>query len=212
MPIGILPFSAFKFNSILKFPQSPEDFEQKHQEGDEEIPGTPGVLLTSGFLSPGTAASDAAVGDQAWANPDNIKVSDDTYSDGGGFHAIPWTTQYIKGTNFSNTIPTDATILGIEVKIEHLGDFTGEIRDIIVRLVDEAGTVVGDNKKTATLWTTTEEIFTYGGSSDLWGISWTPAKVNHANFGVVLSAEVFAGGGGNTILVDHISLNVHYQT
>ena len=69
------------------------------------------------------------------------------------------------------------------------GDLAGtSIKDYVVSLVDDTGTVVGTNKAFSTNWSGTETTATYGGSQDLWGIAWTPTMLNSANFGAALSA------------------------
>jgi hypothetical protein len=63
-----------------------------------------------------------------------------------------------------------------------------------VKLV-KAGSIVGNNKASGSLSTSdTDTYTTFGGSSDLWGITLTPSDVNASNFGVVIG---FTGSGGD---------------
>ena len=77
--------------------------------------------------------------------------------------------------------------------------------DNSVRLV-KGGTITGSNYAKPTVsWPTGDTYETYGGATDLWGTTWTPADINDPNFGVVLSAIV----QGNSLQVDHISITVY---
>jgi hypothetical protein len=59
-----------------------------------------------------------------------------------------------------------------------------------VYLVDTTGTNIGNNKAdTTTFWPTSQTTASYGSSSDLWGTTWQPFKVNNSNFGVRLSVQ-----------------------
>ena len=72
------------------------------------------------------------------------------------------------------------------------------------------GSPVGTNKAAIGLWNSnTEETFTYGSSSDLWGTTWTPADINNANFGVYFKARD-SGLNFAVASVDFISVKVYY--
>lgn len=62
--------------------------------------------------------------------------------------------------------------------------------DSVVSIVKADGTIGTTNKASATAWDTTDTIATYGSSTDLWGETWSPANINDADFGAVLSATV----------------------
>ena len=80
--------------------------------------------------------------------------------------------------------------------------------DSTVKLVGAAGTVVGDNKASASAWPTSDAYTTYGGAADLWGTTWTPADVNDVDFGAVISASVPTS---RTLSVDHVRITVYYS-
>lgn len=64
------------------------------------------------------------------------------------------------------------------------------VNDNSVKLV-KAGSVVGDDKAdTDTDWPLDGTAKIYGGPTDLWGTTWTPAQVNATDFGVALSATI----------------------
>lgn len=73
------------------------------------------------------------------------------------------------------------------------------------------GTIVGISKAITTTWTTNFTVVTYGGPTDLWGTTWTPADINNANFGAVL-AVTRTNNGNNTqdAMVDSMQITVYY--
>lgn len=158
--------------------------------------------LSLGPLSPGSVTNDASFGVAAWTTPGNAAASDDSYA-----QAAPGgsPTQYLKATNFGFSIPAPAQIVGIEATIERRSASV-MVKDARVRIVK--GGVVGSAERadTVTLWPNTDTVASYGGSSDLWGETWTPADINGAGFGLALSAE----DGVDLAVVDHMTLKVYY--
>lgn len=153
-------------------------------------------LFDTGVVSPGTMADDATVGTVAWTNPDNAKTSNDTYATAVTPGAGAFNTHYLKATNFDfSSIPADATINGILVEIEHKRVDTGygvsPASDVVVKIVKSDGTIGTTNQADAgTAWPTTDTYKSYGGSSDLWGETWSVADIKDADFGVVLQASI----------------------
>lgn len=100
------------------------------------------------------------------------------------------TSHYLKATNFGFSIPSNATINGITVAFYREAS-NYYIIDNVVRLVKN-GVIQSVNKAKATDWSpywSGYSLDNYGGSSDLWNTTWTPADINSSNFGVVLSAK-----------------------
>jgi|GEM_PF-2506144 hypothetical protein len=172
----------------------------------------------------GTGADDSSSGGTvAWTGPGNITTAGNsvyataslTDTDGSGQDVV---THFLKATNFGFAIPAGATIVGIEVKFERFALITNNagLDDLAVRLL-KAGVLTG-TAKSGVPWSSTKSIDTYGSSSDLWGATLTPSDVNNANFGVVLSAELFATAVwtgvrflASTVLakVDSVTIVVH---
>lgn len=104
-------------------------------------------LSSSENASPGTLASDSAVGTRPWSNPGNAAASDDSDATAlatGGDEV----TEYLKATNFGLSVPSTATILGVKVQIERAssaGATTGA--------ATLAGTGVSSAAYGATPWT-----------------------------------------------------------
>ena len=85
------------------------------------------------------------------------------------------------------------------------------IVDNVVSLV-KAGNVVGDNKASFVPWSTTLLAITYGGPTDLWGTTWSPAEVNSDDFGVVVAANRENNGNKVRIAtVDSMQITVYYN-
>ena len=98
-------------------------------------------------------------------------------------------SHYLQGTNYGFDIPADATINGITVDINRYITSTSNGFDRVVQLLKN-GTLTGDNLAAlSTGWPNSEEIATYGGASNLWGATLTPADINNPNFGVALSVR-----------------------
>jgi gliding motility-associated-like protein len=167
---------------------------------------------TSGPSYPGNVASSGSK--YAWSNVNNAKASDNL-----------WASQTISGsstaavlnlTNFGFAIPTNATIIGIEVVIDRHYTTTGTrtIRDKTIQLL-KAGTAAGNNKAaTTTDWPITSDLTaTYpssGGSSDLWGTTWTPSDINNTNFGIRIGTQRYGSSGNPSAYVDYASIKIYY--
>lgn len=168
-------------------------------------------------MGPNSAGTISAVvrsgGVQNWTNPSNAGSSDNSYAyvniEGSSGYSY-----YLKLVNFGFSIPTGSTIDGIEVKIEkyaNISSGSAYVTDSQLKLY-KGGTLVGnDLSDIDTKWATSESVITYGGSSNLWGETWTAEDINASDFGVGFSAylaaaaKVFLFG-----YVDHITITVYY--
>ncbi len=121
-------------------------------------------------------------------------------------------SHYLKATSYGFSIPSTATILGITVEIEKKCSSATGCIDSSVRLI-KGGVVSGNDKADiVTDYPTSDNIYkSYGGSSDLWGLTLTPADINAIDFGVAFASERTAGGS-QTFSVDHIKVTVYYNT
>lgn len=163
-------------------------------------------MADTGFVAAGTTANDG-VGDTAWSNLGNAAASDNSYMTaalGSGSR----TTQTGLFTNFGFSIPAGATIDGVEVLGERKTSINTRGKDQSVKLI-KGGTVSGNEKANATAYTTSDVQVTYGGPSDLWGLTLTPSDVNASNFGVAFRANNNASGSA-TVSVDVINIKVYY--
>jgi len=175
-------------------------------------------VLATGFLSaqtqgpnyPDIGTSVAGIGTNNWTNPTRIIADDTQYAT--STLSPGQSTRYLQGTDYDFAIPGTAIITGIGVSIMRESDANGggnSINDVTVRLV-KGGVIVGSNYALATDWPTTMTLANYGGAGNLWGTTWTPAEINAANFGAVLSVSTQATSSNRTASVDFIRITVYY--
>ncbi|PJJ09955.1 hypothetical protein CLU83_3338 [Flavobacterium sp. 1] len=184
------------------------------------------TTLTSntGAKLPSSGTNVTGVGSEAWLNPGRITANDNSRAsvsiNSGSFGR----TNYLQAKNFGFSVPTDATITGIEVSINRYASVstsTNNVIDVTVSLIKNGvitytgSAADGDNKSLGPRWSTTNsDVLTYGGNTDLWeGTTtgtWTPADINNANFGVGLSAYFFRNSGTVTANVDDVQMTVYY--
>lgn len=160
--------------------------------------------MATSIKAPGLGTNEAG-GDVAWTSPGNITANDAFVAQvslGAGE-----TSDYLYATDFGFSIPSGAAIDGVDVNIYRYG--MGNCEDYLVRLIDDTGTRVGDNKAlTGFAWPGLMTGNTYGTPTDDWSVSLTPAMVNDSNFGVALQATSAAGA---TALVGYVEITVHYS-
>jgi len=155
-------------------------------------------------------ADDDTVGTISWSNVDNAKVSDGSYATAVLENADE--SHYINATNFGFSIPVDATINGIVVEIEKKASSSTSnyIYDNVLKLRKSTGIVGSNLGILENPWSTVEAYQLYGGSSNLWGTTFTPAEINHSGFGVSLQVWAEMSSGNNTASIDHIRITVYY--
>ena len=172
-------------------------------------------MASQGPNATGTVANNTGVGTKIWSSYSNATTSNNVYTIASSFNVgTTSTSNYLKATNFGFSITSGATIDGVVVEIErkcNVNTGSNFIKDNIISLV-KGGTVSGNNNAdTVTKWSTTEAFFTYGSSSDLWGLSLTDSDINASTFGVVLSVNGTRAGKTNpTASVDFIRITVYY--
>lgn len=157
---------------------------------------------SNGFTSGGAG--------NAWTNPNRIQADDTNYST-NGLNANE-STEFLRGTNYGFAIPAGATINGIVLRIMRQSNSTNggnSVQDVSVRLM-KAGVAVGSNYANGTDWPNTMTGQNYGGTTDLWGTTWTPAEINANNFGSQLMAET--ENSSRTASVDFMQITVYYTS
>jgi hypothetical protein len=153
------------------------------------------------------------------SNPENLFASDNLYCNLQYADFIPpldakplaysGNSGYIivKGNDKSQTIPSDATITGITVYIErqNFSDPTVDgaliVTDDSLFLTKDGSTTVGTDwfgSNTKLIWNYgTDEIKSFGGTTHMWGTTWTPAELNANTFGVFYAANITKSSGGD---------------
>lgn len=173
---------------------------------------------TSGSQTGGTIFfNNTSVGTFLWTQPQNAQTLDGVYSTISQTVGVLATVRsnYLVAQGFGFNIPAGATICGVTVQVHRirLDLLLGDITDNSVKLLS-GGSIAGINHASATSWSTTEQTVTYGGASDTWGLSLTPAIVNNANFGVGVSATMTGGPLLALLLqggIDYISIAITYN-
>lgn len=139
----------------------------------------------------------------AWNNTGNLAAFDNTFATCGPITNI---SHNLVASGFNFALPANAVIVGIEVSWYRLSNDASHTRDNTVRILKN-GTLGSTNKAQNAVWTADPAWSTYGGSSDLWGETWTPADINAAGFGVAFSVR--QSSGTPIVSVDNIRITIY---
>ncbi|MFT3675533.1 MAG: T9SS type A sorting domain-containing protein [Chitinophagaceae bacterium] len=177
-----------------------------------------GQCTASASLSGSSFVNNTGVGSFAWASPGDAVSSNNVRASAGILLGV-WSSansNYLVATGFGFSIPSYASVCGIQVMVEKSAGGLGVGSSIIdngVYLV-KAGAVAGTNQASGSSWSATDGTSTYGSGGALWGTTWTAAEVNAGNFGVAVSARLRTGIVSLTqhAQIDHISIIVHFFT
>lgn len=137
-----------------------------------------------------------------WLDPDEMQTDDSSAA---------WTEDdgaNVKQYNFGFSIPSGATIDGIEVRLS-ADDFYDDSASTDIKLYyNSRATAAPDTNTTSPDWTSTESERTVGGSTDLWGRgSWSDTDFSNANFAVYVEANI---SGFSDQAVYWLKARVHY--
>ena len=150
-----------------------------------------------------------------WYDINNIKIADSLSAYPEPIYDSGVLTYYLKATNFGFSIPPSATIDGITVIINRKGNSVPGYYCVDRNIyIIKANSFLGyQNKSKLDYWTGDFADYNYGGSSDLWGETWTAEDINDPDFGIAISVYNYNdGGGGPTItpLIDYVRIIVYY--
>ena len=100
-------------------------------------------------------------------------------------------TETIHVTNRTGgAVPLGATIDGITITIWRMTNSAlTTVTDSVIRLL-KAGVAAGDNKASSDQYPTSVVPKSYGGSSDLWGTTWSVADVNSTSWGLSIAGAI----------------------
>jgi len=174
------------------------------------LPTSPAFAYTAGPNDAGVGSNVTGIGNSEWQDPGNITDPGSPYATITLYQNRGY-SNYLQGTQYGFDIPADAHIDGITVNINRMSNANNpSILDNVVSLVKD-GTITGDNKASLNIWPLSMEVGTYGGATDLWGNSWTPADINSPDFGVVLAAyRQNHGNNQRTSSVDYMQIIIYY--
>ncbi len=174
---------------------------------------TPGSVAT-GVNAPSSGVDIAGIGVLAWSNGSQISLADDPGTANpptlAAYASVTSTsvTHWLAASQYKFDIPAAATITGIEVSVKRrAGSFATSVSDNAVRLI-KGGTIGTTDRSIAAAWPLAYGTATYGSSSDLWGLTWTPAEINDPSFGASLSAK---GTASDRAIVDQMTVKVYFS-
>jgi hypothetical protein len=150
-----------------------------------------------------------------WTNVATLAAEGtDIYADGA--QLVLWSDPYrdfLLVDTFKLEVPAGATILGITVTVRRAAGGPNEAVDAGVHII-KGGVMGSADRSTPTPWDGDMAFVEaeYGGPSDLWGETWTPADVNASDFGVALSAAYTQSAGNGRAYVDIVYVTVNYTT
>ena len=164
-----------------------------------------------GPLAGASATNDSSSGTVAWSSPGNATALDGVFAtvtcNGGQ------TSEWLKVMDYGFAIPSNATILGVQVtnyfKTVNLGSGWSSVDTL--RLV-KAGTIQSGAATTSGsggVYSGNELYGQVGSSSDLWGGTWGPSDINNSSFGVAIQTVV-SGSGTAELEIDYLSIQVWY--
>ncbi len=139
-----------------------------------------------------------------WTNIENAKVPDNVY-------ATQAASGTISASNFGFNIPSGSIIKGIILEV--YASTTNYWLEYVQLFRNGVGTV-NKASENPNPWSAGMAIRTYGGPTDLWGTTWTPAQINESTlmvgqtgFGTYLG---YNQGMGGSCSVDGIRITVYY--
>ncbi len=185
-------------------------------------------LLVLGLVAAMALVAFATLGGTATASDTGLKSPSanavDTGGDGNGFELNPTyaygdDTSYasnINGAadrhryyNYGISIPADATVNGIAVRLDWRLDSTTGTNSMGVELSWDGGTTWTAAKNNTTE-SKTMHTDTLGGSTDTWGHTWTAAQLGDANFRVRLTSN--STSSSRDFYLDWAAVQVYYTS
>lgn len=145
-------------------------------------------------------------GTVSWANLTNAATNNGLSADATDVIASATNSAYLKASGYGFSIPENAVITGVSVEAE-LSSSSGLVTIGEVKL-SKGGAITGTSQ--ATMSSNFTGTYTWGGTTNLWGTTLTPAEVNDAGFGVGIYAQYDPSIDPESAYVDYIAINVHY--
>ena len=105
-------------------------------------------------------------------------------------------------------MPAGSTIRGIQFDVRRSADALQAVDDSI-RVLRNGAPVGTDHKKTDT-WPADLAYVTFGGPTDTWGTTWTPADIQATGFGIAIADRYTATAGNARAYVDYVKATVFY--
>jgi hypothetical protein len=171
-------------------------------------------------------------GDQGYprAKPENVSTDDGKYVSTRKLSANGFSSTSLALQGFGFTIPDDATIVNIAVRVRRFKSGSPAIGDYFLSVMQRYQCGVGQPCTYGVFWTylddypgkmypntESEYVFSQTGSGSNGGFNhdqayqWTPAIVNHQYFGVRIDSYPPSGKGSVTVNYDLVDITVEYS-
>lgn len=170
-----------------------------------------GCVPSGSITKSGSVASNVANGTatRTWDTPENVFLSDNKKATISAM-VNGEVSQYLVVKGFGFTLPTSAVVSGIVVEVERSSLSSGvPLGDASAKIVKGAS-IVGTEKARTDDWPTSDTVVSYGGTSDLWGQTWTIADINSPDFGFAIAAKYKTTAGNNWAYIDHVKITVYF--
>ena len=166
----------------------------------------PSAYSNQGPNLPGQATQDAS--GASWSSPANLEVAN---SPTNVILTTSGKSSYLTASGFNFSVPTNATITGLEVSYTR-AKLTGS--SAINGSISLTGVIGSPTVQVDNGWPGTLTPLTVGFSAYLWGLTTlTPAIVNSSSFGALIQAQATgAPGNGGTGSVENVYMKVYYST
>jgi len=167
-----------------------------------------GFAENSGALSP-TSFAVNTIGSESFSSSDPATYATVNSTASSVTLEASETSDEVFLSGFSASVPAGATITGVQVTTVVRSDFTSpsDTSTINIGTVGTPGTA-----KASTLGDTAGEFaaLTFGGSTDMWGLTLTPTDLNSAAFGVFAEFSTGGGSSGGTLDADLVRMEIFY--
>ncbi|MCC7302433.1 MAG: T9SS type A sorting domain-containing protein [Bacteroidia bacterium] len=151
-----------------------------------------------------------------WTDENKVQLFDNQYAETElmpflfCFQSMCYRSRYMAANRFEFSIPANASITGIEVRLSGFASHSLAVYDSTIRLTKNYA-MVGANTPDSAAWDLQDENRVYGVGLGLWGETWTPAEINDPGFGVFF--KVFNRSDSMPLFkLDVVSVSVHYTT
>ena len=161
------------------------------------------VNTGSTFCTNATTVSNGS----AWTGKDYIKSSSANYAYTFAGRFPSYSSDYLVGNTLGFSIPPNTTITGIQMTVK--GGVYAPTGQMDVGLTIDSSTFEARKYDQFKSYGNTQTL-SFGGPSDLWGVNWTTAQINSANFGGIFQAY---GPVGTTCesWVYYFTITVYYM-
>lgn len=166
-----------------------------------------GVASQLGPNGPSSATTSGSTS-YNWSNASNV-LTDNSSAATATIVGANNTTNVLRLTNFGFSIPSGTVINGILMQVRMQGT-NGKSRDQTIQLRKAAGAVGNNKARSKSNWpkNAAKEV-RFGGSSDLWGTTWTFSDINNSAFGIDIAAKCRRGTA--VARVEYVSITVFYD-